>query len=198
MCTWAGLGPAIRADRPASCCSTTFCEQWCECPWFSTRHFGWWEFVPSSDVHMFLKDWESDVDGIRIQQSICSSFFFCFAYCHRDTWYRIRSCSLLCAAVTWLAGDPITSSGGLGGDLPQLKVDASNTSPTSAPPFPRLPFNYVHPNSILFQTSIILWRFGIFPHYGPLEGYLQHQWRPDSSSSPCRTSSVYVAYPYAY
>ena len=41
--------------------------------------------IPSSDVHMFLKDWESDVDGIRIQQSICSSFFFCFAYCHRDT-----------------------------------------------------------------------------------------------------------------
>ena len=27
-------------------------------------------WIPSSDVHMFLKDWESNVDGIRIQQSM--------------------------------------------------------------------------------------------------------------------------------
>lgn len=82
--------------------------------------------LPSSDVHMFLKDWESNVDGIRIQQSmfalLLSSYFPAYynfspptvaiAIAISDTLISdIKLCSLLCTAVTWLAGDPIISSG---------------------------------------------------------------------------------------
>lgn len=34
--------------------------------------------IPSSDVHMFLKGWESNVDGIRIQQSMLALLLFSY------------------------------------------------------------------------------------------------------------------------
>lgn len=107
-------------------------NRWCECVHDSlhgTLDDG--SSIPSSDVHMFLKGWESNVDGTRIQQSM---FFFLLSYCLTVLQFHnilpiaipiLISCIIFMkTAVTWLRsdrpprGDQLTWHGAeLSGDL---------------------------------------------------------------------------------
>ena len=100
-------------------------NRWCECVHDSlhgTLDDG--SSIPSSDVHMFLKGWESNVDGTRIQQSMCFFLLFTCSSIPIAIPILISCIIFMKTAVTWLRsdrpprGDQLTWHGAeLSGDL---------------------------------------------------------------------------------